>query len=248
MTDLGPLLDSHCHLGAYDDPVAVMDAAAAANVSLVAVTESPDKFRRLKTRLGRRPTIEVALGLHPLRAASFRPADIARFFRCMPQTRWIGEVGLDFSRHGIATKKDQLRVFDIVLTEAQPGRHPLTVHSRGAEPDVINRLTQARLPAVLHWYTGPLKLVDDALAAGLYFSVNPAMIRSKRFASFIRHVPADRILLESDGPYAKASGRPAQPTDLGSVVDQLAISWQIPPVDAAQTLRQNHDRLQRAAD
>ena len=77
MTDLGPLLDSHCHLGAYDDPVAVMDAAAAANVSLVAVTESPEEFRRLRTRLGRRPTIEVALGLHPLRAASFRPADIA---------------------------------------------------------------------------------------------------------------------------------------------------------------------------
>ncbi|MGB3354359.1 MAG: TatD family hydrolase [Mycobacterium sp.] len=247
MTDLGPLLDSHCHLGAYDDPVAVMDAAAAANVSLVAVTESPEEFRRLRTRLGRRPTIEVALGLHPLRAASFRPADIARFFRCMPQTRWIGEVGLDFSQHGIATKKHQLRVFDIVLTEAQPGRHPLTVHSRGAEADVINLLSQARVPAVMHWYTGPLKLIDDALAAGLHFSVNPAMIRSKRFGSFITHVPAERILLETDGPYAKTSGRPAQPTDLVSLVNQLAVTWQVTPVDAAQTLRRNHDQLQRVA-
>ncbi|MCV7419329.1 TatD family hydrolase [Mycobacterium yunnanensis] len=247
MTDLGPLLDSHCHLGAYDDPVAVMDSAAAANVSLVAVTESPEEFRRLKTRLGRRPTIEVALGLHPLRAASFRPADIARFFRCMPQTRWIGEVGLDFSQHGIATKKHQLRVFDIVLTEAQPGRHPLTVHSRGAETEVVNLLSQVQLPAVMHWYTGPLKLVDDALAAGLYFSVNPAMTRSKRFASFIANVPADRILLETDGPYAKTSGRPAQPTDLKSLANQLAIAWQVAPVDAAQTLRRNHDRLRSMA-
>lgn len=247
MTDLGPLLDSHCHLGAYDDPVAVIDAATAANVSLVAVTESPEEFRRLRTRLGRRPTIEVALGLHPLRAASFRPPDIARFFRCMPQTRWIGEVGLDFSQRGIATKKHQLRVFDIVLTEAQPGRHPLTVHSRGAEPDVIKLLSQARLPAVLHWYTGPLKLIDDALAAGLYFSVNPAMIRSKRFESFITHVPADRILLETDGPYAKTSARPAQPTDLISVVDHLANAWKTAPADAAHTLRRNHDRLQNTA-
>lgn len=248
MTDLGPLLDTHCHLGAYDDPVAVMDAAAAANVSLVAVTQSPEEFRRLKTRLGRRPTIEVALGLHPLRAASFRPADIARFFRCMPQTRWIGEVGLDFSQHGIATKKHQLRVFDIVLTEAQPGRHPLTVHSRGAEYEVIERLSQVRLPAVLHWYTGPLKHVDDALAAGLYFSVNPAMVRSNRFAAFIDNVPTDRILLETDGPYAKKSGRPTQPTDLKSLVDLLAVIWQIAPAEAAHTLRQNHERLRRTTD
>jgi TatD DNase family protein len=152
----------------------------------------------------------------------------------MPQTRWIGEVGLDFSQHGIATKKQQLRVFDIVLTEAQPGRHPLTVHSRGAEFDVIKHLSQARLPAVLHWYTGPLKLVDDALAADLYFSVNPAMIRSKPFASFITHVPADRILLETDGPYAKTSGRPAQPSDLVTLVNHLAIAWQIAPADAAR--------------
>jgi TatD DNase family protein len=245
VNDLGPLLDTHCHLGAYKDPVAVMDAATAADVSMVAVTESPEEFRRLKTRLGRRPRIEVALGLHPLRAASFQPTDVARFFRCVPQTRWIGEVGLDFSQHGIATKTQQLRIFDIVLTEAQPGRHPLTVHSRGAEPTVIEMLSQARLPAVLHWYTGPLKLIDDALAAGLYFSCNPAMIRSRRFASFIARVPAERVLLETDGPYAKASGRPAQPSDLTSLVTHLATDWQMTPGHAAGLLRGNYERLQR---
>lgn len=44
------------------------------DVAFVAVTEDPDPYRRLKLRLGSRPDVEVALGLHPLRAASVRPA------------------------------------------------------------------------------------------------------------------------------------------------------------------------------
>lgn len=244
---VGPILDSHCHLGAYDDPVDVLRTAEAAGVSIVAVTEDPEEFRRLKLRLGRRPSIEVALGLHPLRAHTFTPGDLARFFRCLPYTRWIGEVGLDFSRHGAHTRSQQLRVFDTVLTEAQPGHHPLTVHSRGAEAEVIDRLTDAGLPAILHWYTGPLSLVDRALAGGLHFSINPAMVRTKRFATLIDLIPPDRILLETDGPYARVSGRPVRPTDLAGLVDDLARAWGVAPKDAAAKVSDNNDRLQRAS-
>jgi TatD DNase family protein len=244
---IGPVLDSHCHLSVYDDPVDILKTAESAEVSIVAVTEDPEEFRRLKTRLGKRPTVEVALGLHPLRAASFTPGDIARFFRCLPHTRWIGEVGLDFSRHGIETRKQQLRVFDTVLTEAQPGRHPLTVHSRGAEKEVIARLADAKLPAVLHWYTGPLTLIDEALAAGLYFSINPSMTRTTRFPSFFARLPTDRILLETDGPYSKTAGREARPTDLIPLVTKLADKWQIPPNEAATAFRRSHERLQQAS-
>jgi len=243
----GPIVDTHCHLGAYRDPVAVLKAAEAADISLVAVTEDPDEFRRLKTRLGNRSNVQVALGLHPLRAASFTLNDLARFFRFVPDTRWIGEVGLDFSRAGVTTKKEQLRVFDMVLTEAQPGHHPLTVHSRGAEKEAIQRLVEANLAAVLHWYTGPLTYIETALSAGLYFSVNPAMLRAKRFANLIAAIPRDRILLETDGPYAKTAGHPAGPGDLASLVTSLASAWDVSPGIAGDHLRGNYQRLLRAA-
>jgi hypothetical protein len=115
------LLDTHCHVGAYDDPVAMLRAAEEAGVAVVAVTEDPDEYRRLKTRLGRREHVHVAIGLHPLRAASLGPNDLARFFRLLPQAEWIGEVGLDFSQAGAGTAKAQQRVFDTVLAEAQRG-------------------------------------------------------------------------------------------------------------------------------
>lgn len=239
----GSLLDTHCHVGRYADPVGVIRAAEAAGTSIVAVTESPDEYRRLRTRLGPRNSVDVALGLHPLRAASFTPHHMARFFRLAPQTTWIGEVGLDFSREGIATKKQQLRVFDVVLTEAQPGRHPLTVHSRGAEAEVVRSLSEAGLPAVLHWYSGPTHLIDRALTAGLYFSFNVAMIRSRKFASLVRAIPVDRVLLETDGPYAKSGGKPAQPHDLNEVVTTLAGGWSVSEQDAFRSILRNQQRF-----
>lgn len=228
------IFDTHCHVSAYTDPVSILRAADEAGVGVVAVTDGPDEYRRLRTRLGRRDHVDVALGLHPLRAASFGPNDLARFFRLVPQTNWIGEVGLDYSRAGAPTAKAQQRVFDVVLTEAQPGRHPLTVHSRGAEKDVIRRLADAALPAVLHWYTGPIGLVDDALQAGIYFSINIAMTRSRRFPSLVHAIPRDRVLLETDGPYAKDRARPASPDGLDTVVTALGYSW---GTDLAETKR-----------
>lgn len=237
------LLDTHCHVSAYKDPVAMLRAAEKANVAIIAVTQDPEEYRRLRTRLGRRDHVEVALGLHPLRAASIGPNDLARFFRFIPEASWIGEVGLDFSGVGVATAKAQQRVFDVVLTEAQPGRHPLTVHSRGAEKEVIQRLTDAALPAVLHWYTGPLRLVDDALQAGLYFSINIAMTRSRRLASLLRLIPRERILLETDGPYAKDQGRAAQPHELGSVAAALALAWGTDLAESTGVLTANQERF-----
>lgn len=237
------LLDTHCHVSKYADPVGVIRDAEAAGVSIIAMTEDPDEYRRLRTRLGRRPNVEVALGLHPLRAATFTPSDLARFFRLVPQATWIGEVGLDFSRAGVATKRQQLTVFDVILSEAQPGKHPLSVHSRGAERDVIRLLGEAKLPAILHWYTGPIGLVDEALAAGLYFSFNAAMTRSRKFASLARVIPIERVLLETDGPYAKLSGCAAHPGELADVARDIGHAWGLAPDSAASTIVENQRRL-----
>lgn len=241
------LLDTHCHIGLYPDPIGTLEAADRAGVSIVAVTETPDEYRRLRTRLGPRNNVEVALGLHPLRAASFGPNVLARFFRLLPQTRWIGEVGLDYSAVGAGTARAQQRIFDVVLTEAQPQMHPLTVHSRGAERDVIKRLADAAVPAVLHWYSGPVSLVDDALTAGLFFSVNEAMARSRKFPSLIRALPPERVLLETDGPFAKSGGSPLEPTNLDCLVMRLAVAWQLDATAAKQTILDNQARLMRSA-
>lgn len=165
----------------------------------------------------------------------------------MPQATWIGEIGLDFSRTGVTTRKQQLRVFEAILADPHVRTRPVTVHSRGAERETIARLAQAQVPAILHWYTGPLSAVDDALAVGLWFSINPAMVRSKKAVPLLQRLPPERVLLETDGPFVRSGSRSAVPSDLLGTLDHLARLWGMPTDEAQKTISQNEQRLRDTA-
>jgi len=91
-----------------------------------------------------------------------------------------------------------------------------------AERETVDCLIDTRVRAILRWYTGPLAVAEDALAGGLWFSVNPAMAASTRSRALLSRLPPDRVLLETDGPFARHGGRAARPGDLVPLVRQLA--------------------------
>ena len=237
------LLDTHCHLTGYETALAVLEEATTAGVHVVAVTEDPGQYRLLRARLGSRPGVTCAIGMHPLHARTFAPADIARFIRLLPHASWAGEIGLDFSRAGRDTRRAQLRVFEALLADPHLRSRPVTVHSRGAEKDTIARLADARVPAILHWYTGPLSLLDGALSAGLWFSINPAMIATSKGRALIQRLPTDRVLLETDGPFARHQARPSRPADLPWITTQLAGLWHVSPAQVTAILTTNQRKL-----
>jgi len=237
------LLDTHCHLDAYANPSAVLTAATAAGVDLVAVTNTPDAYRRLATLLPRSGPARPALGLHPLHAHQLGMKAVLRFSQQAPQAAWIGEIGLDFSPAGRATRTIQLAVFDALLALPQLRERPVTVHTRGAERVTVGRLVAAGTRAILHWYTGPLGVADDALAAGLSFSINPAMVASTKGHALLARLPHDRVLLETDGPYTRRAGQSCEPASLPTLVDELARLWEMAPVYVRDTIVGNQRRL-----
>jgi TatD DNase family protein len=230
-------IDAHCHLDAFADPARILDGAP--NTVVVAVTDLPSRFRLLSTRFRGDPRVRVALGLHPLRAATGGPLEEGQLIRQLDNAEYIGEVGLDFSRHGRDTRDTQLRVFDRLLAQPAVRNKVVTVHSRGAEATVIERLRDAGVRAILHWYTGPTRLVETALDAGMYFSINPAMLSTNTGCQTIAMLPADRILTESDGPFAKLRGRVAGPGDIWWLVTELAKRWRTDPADAQHVIYGN---------
>lgn len=234
------LLDTHCHLDAYDDPRRILASAARADVDVIAVTDNPDAYRRLRTRLGPAHGVTVALGLHPGSRAAAAPGQLARFFRMLPDARWVGEVGLDFPPGtGTADKRRQRAAFDALLSHDQIQSKLLTVHSRGAAREAVAALAGATCRALLHWYSGTAAIADEALAADLWFSVNPAMVRSARGRQLIAMIPPERILCETDGPYCRNGTRPAEPADVLDVTDALAVTWDTDLEGARQTLTNN---------
>jgi TatD DNase family protein len=218
-------VDTHCHLDQYADPLAVLKRAEAADTVTVAVTEVPSSFQRLALRLGARRGVRVALGMHPLRAGAVSPLELALFTESLDQTDYVGEVGLDGSQAGRGTLRKQMKVFEHLLQQPRIKRKVLTVHSRGAEPETIERLAQTAVTAILHWYSGALKHIDAASDAGLWFSVNPAMLGSRSGQRILAAIPRERVVTETDGPHTKLMGRPSEPNDIPSVITGLARVW-----------------------
>jgi TatD DNase family protein len=235
------LLDTHCHLDAYPDPRAVLVEADAAAVDIVAVSETPEAYRRLRTRLGRTSSgVAVALGLHPASRAAAAPGQLERFLRMLPDAPWVGEVGLDFAPGTERREKTrQTRDFAAVLDHSLSQAKPMTVHSRGAAKESVTLLAQAGQRAVLHWYSGDFSTADAALAAGLWFSINPAMTRSAKGQALIGRLPSDRVLCETDGPYCSVGRRVARPSDVNDVARSLARAWSGSEADARARLSSN---------
>lgn len=239
------LIDTHRHLDAYPDAGRVLSGATRAGIRMIAVTNTPDAYRRLATVLPRSGPAIAALGLHPLHVHHLGLRAVLRFSRHAGQAASIGEVGLDFSATGRATRDTQLAVFDALLALPQLRDRPVTVHSRGAEKSTVQRLADAGVRAVLHWYTGPLGVADDALAAGMYFSINPAMVASQKGRTLLARLPHDRVLRETDGPHTRSSGRPSEPADITALADGVARLWQVHPDQARASIAGNQQRFCR---
>ena len=222
-------IDSHCHLDRYPRPLQVLEGARAAHVQVLAVTELPSLYQRTALRLGRRAGVELALGMHPLRAQLATALELTLFTRLLDRADFVGEVGLDGSRDGHSSLREQRKVFAHLLEQPRIRGKVLTVHSRGAEAETIERLADARVTAILHWYSGALGHIDTALDAGFYFSVNIAMLRSRSGLRVLAALPPDRVVSETDGPYTKIAGRASQPSDIPQTVLALSRTWNEEP-------------------
>src|SRR5690606_1932360 len=86
----------------------------------------------------------------------------------------------------------------------EAGGRNLSIHSRAASTEVIELLTKypsAGTP-VLHWFSGRLSDIESALELGAFFSVNHRMLQSRSGREIVRRIPLDKLLTESDAPFA----------------------------------------------
>lgn len=232
-------VDAHVHLDRFPRPPEVLAAADAAGVVCVAVTETPKDFELLAARVGRRRSVRVALGAHPMHAARLGGDQLRQFSRLLAHVDYVGEIGLDGSREGRVSLPAQRRVLEHVLSTPGIAGKVLSVHSRGAEAETVSALADAGATAVLHWYSGALTHADRALDAGLFFSINAAMLRSQKGIRLLRALPRDRVLTETDGPYVRTGARPAEPAHVPRLVADLAAVWGCDAEEARQQVWAN---------
>jgi len=211
------MIDTHCHIDIYNDPMAIALECERNGVVTIAMTNLPSHFEMGYSHLKNLSKVRLALGMHPLYAEQHhKERDV--FMRNLAMTSYIGEIGLDYSKDGFATKDIQLASFKHILSAVKNLNKILSIHSRKAEFDVLQLLlvNQIKL-AIFHWYTGPTDLISDIIKAGYYFSVNPAMVKSRAGQEIISKIPLTSLLTESDGPFIVVAGRSVKPTDMNIV-------------------------------
>lgn len=238
-----PLVDTHFHLDLFPDPRGIVEHLRERRHYVVAVTNAPSVFSATLQLVGNSPRIRAALGLHPELVAS-RAKERELMWSLLQQTRYIGEVGLDYVTTDPAERKLQREVFSEIVSRCSAlGDKILTIHSRRAAKDVIEMLRGFRGSAILHWFTGSKKELTLALDAGLYLSVNPVMCRSEKARKLICEIPRDRLLTETDGPFAKTDNRASTPDDVITVVSVVAELWNCEVEEVKRCMLNNLRRI-----
>jgi len=192
------------------------------------------------------PRIKTALGLHP-QLAHERYNELPLFERLLGEVDYVGEIGLDGSKYYKQHLEMQRQVFGKILYMVEKaGGKFMSVHSRGAVPDVLSMIEQHpdTGPVILHWFSGSQAQMRKALALGCWFSIGPKMFETKKGRDLISELPADRILFETDGPFAKRkNGVPYEPVDTLSLAEKLHETRRDLRVDYRSQIMENFRKL-----
>jgi TatD DNase family protein len=242
--DETPLLDAHFHLDLSKGTPGELVAEREASIHIIAVTNAPSVFHHTEHICSTHERLHAAVGLHPELVAS-HGNEVETLVALLPTTRFVGEVGLDYVTTDTSLRAKQRKVFARILEACSVTKDKvLTIHSRRAAADVVAAIAEMSPGiAILHWFSGSRRELDKAIEAGCFFSVNPAMTRSKSGLSLIHAMPSDRVLTETDGPFVKIGDRPARPADVTAVVGVLAKVWKVSESEARATVWSNFSTM-----
>ncbi len=250
------LPDAHCHVAFMESSAAFTAQANAADADVLSVTVTPAEYASLTGNYRDADSVHTALGLHPWWVPESEDelgALLNAFDELLPRARFIGEVGLDFSKRREHTRAQQLQAFrHIADAAASRGAQALSLHCVGAYPEALQIIESSgcaeRCRCIFHWFSGSSQQLNLAINLGCWFSVGERMLQTKHGREYAKAIPLNRLLLETDAPAAKDPEitPPAVPypfaqhqAELQRTLLQLAKLRKIAPEELSAVVRTN---------
>jgi TatD DNase family protein len=150
----------------------------------------------------------ATVGLHPHHASDYS-SELDSELRDMlvhENVVAVGECGLDFNRN-YSTRQEQIRAFEAQLEIAIDLQKPVFLHQRDAHEDFVAIIKSCRSDLgqlVAHCFTGSMEEVNDFVILDMYIGVTGWICDERRGTSLqqaVKHIPLDRIMIETDAPY-----------------------------------------------
>lgn len=244
------MIDFHCHVDLYPKAREVHAEALRRNLFTWLVTTSPKAFQATSSVLGHHESMLISPGLHPEIAGDrFQELDI--LIELIVGANAVGEIGLDGSKRFASSYLKQKQVFATAVKRCHDlGGRALSIHSRQAVPDVLTLLREFPdhgIP-VLHWFTGTVSELKAAAAQGCWFSIGPAAFHSAAGKALAKKLPKEKVVPESDGPFAQLDDQPVMPWDFDITANLLSEAWSMPALDVRYQLLSNAKALLEQMD
>ncbi len=180
--------------------------------------------------------LHCTAGVHPHAASHWQPATAAtlRELAANAEVVAIGETGLDFNRD-FSPRPDQERAFVAQLELACELGLPVFLHERDAHLrlfDILKSYRDRLTAGVVHCFTGDRDSLFNYLDLDLHIGITGWLCDSRRggpLRELVRHIPLDRLMLETDAPYLvprnmapKPAGNRNEPAFLPWILREIA--------------------------
>ena len=216
----------------------VLARARAAGVAQMVVTgasreHSPKALELAQSHPG---VLFATAGVHPHHAVEYTAECDAemRALLAHDEVVAVGECGLDHFRD-FSPRPAQRRAFEMQLQTAVDTGKPLFLHQRDAHDDfvAIMKNFEGRLgPAVVHCFTGTREEAFAYLDRDWHIGITGWLCderRGQHLREIVPHIPANRLMIETDAPYLlprtlkpTPKDRRNEPAFLAHIVEELA--------------------------
>lgn len=190
------------------DHARVVARARAAGVVQLVLTGTSVADSEAVLALAEEHDLVATVGVHPHDARHLDAAGLERLHALAlhPRCVAIGECGLDFDRD-YSPRPDQERAFAAQLDLAAQLGKPLFLHQRASFDRFATLLRPylGRVPAAVdHCFTDGPDVARASLALGLHLGITGWVCDDRRagpLRAALPHIPADRLMLETDAPF-----------------------------------------------
>lgn len=239
------------------DAVVARAVEAGVEKMIVTGTSIPASVQAAKFVQKYPDVLYATAGIHPHDAKRFTSGDLETLKQLVAQVQVVavGECGLDFDRMNSSVEAQE-RCFIAQLELAKETGKPLLLHERGAHerfveimegyPELIER-------SVVHCFTGTKEEMLDYLDRGFYLGITGWICdksRGEALREAVKHLPLDRVMIETDGPYLvpkdlKPRPKPwrNEPKYLPHIAKTLAEFMDVPEEALIQASTQNAKRF-----
>ncbi|MDU5106729.1 TatD family hydrolase [Clostridium sp.] len=219
-------IDCHTHLDFFENNIdKAIEDINKNKILVLANSMNIESYIKNKEYSKKSEFIKPCFGIHPWKAADYK-GDLQALVPYIEESEIIGEIGLDYLWvEDKSTFEPQRRIFYFILEESIKRNKVISLHTKDAEEEIYKALKKYNYSrAIIHWYSGDIKILEKLIDLGCYFTISVDMGYSEKTYEVLSKIPMDKLLLETDGPTALewVNGDYGYPSEIIKVYEKVA--------------------------